>query len=109
MLGFCKIKSHPTPREKKHSEAYIERTVVKYAEELGWQQLKLDGTTSAGKPDRVFWLKNKFIFIEFKKWGGRVSPRQRAWQEINYNKTGRPIYYIDNIRAGKEFFDAISK
>lgn len=56
---------------------------------------------SNGAPDRIFFKKGRFIWVEFKTTGGVVSELQKA--QINkLRESGQEVYIIFSINDFKE-------
>ena len=60
-------------------ESEVEGTAVTWAEENGFIALKLSGPNDRGKPDRLFLINDKAIFIEFKATGEEPTALQWRW------------------------------
>jgi hypothetical protein len=77
------------------SEADIERTCTQLLELDGWRALRTDpvsrcewgkGFGEPGMPDHLYLRylsgsRDQVLWVEFKKRGGKVEPRQKAWHE----------------------------
>lgn len=85
--------------------AGVQRPVVAYAKKQGWVvrwKMKIEGRN--GCPDYWFLRWGKWIVIEFKRPGGKLSEQQvRRIAELR--KNGQPVHVIDNVEDGKALFD----
>lgn len=60
-------------------ESDIERKLVQYCRDKGWECLKLRIDGENGFPDRTVITSNGIYFIELKRPGGKLRARQRVW------------------------------
>jgi len=91
------------PKSKPVLEKTIEAAVVKYAKERGFLVHKMQAGRggTGGWPDRMFIKNGKVFFIEFKRFGGKLSELQKA--RINDLQRERiTVYVVDNIQYGKD-------
>lgn len=87
-------------------ESDIEKKIVSKAKGAGWMTFKLNGPGDKGKPDRVFLAPGgRTVFIEFKAFGGRVSPLQKRCL-AQLTSMGFECYVVDNVDGCWELFDA---
>ncbi len=82
-------------------EKHIEKTCVNLAKKQGFETRKVKFIASNGAPDRIFFKKGRFIWVEFKTTGGVVSELQKA--QINkLREAGQEVYIIFSIDDFKE-------
>ena len=85
------------PRKKKEKD--IETPVCTRAKENGWEVYKFKCENRVGVPDRLFIRFEVIMFIEFKRPGEELRPKQEEQKEIlEYH--GIPVYACDNIEIG---------
>jgi hypothetical protein len=85
-------------------ESTIESAVVRYARRQGVRCVKLAGSHDRGKPDRMFLLRNRVMFMELKRPGGKPTALQLKWQE-ELTAEGFVSLIIDNIKDGCDAVD----
>ena len=79
------------------SEKHIEREVVSRAKLRGITSIKLNTESGRGWPDRMFLIPGgRPLFIEFKRPGGRVSPRQTMIHD-RLQKLGYDVEVHDDV------------
>ena len=84
------------------NEADTEREYCRWAEKLGALCLKLriDGTN--GFPDRTFILDNTFVFVEFKRYDGKLRPMQEVvLEQLRHHNCNWIV--TDNLHEAIEF------
>jgi len=89
-------------------ESTIENAVVRYAKKHGVRSIKLAGSHDRGKPDRVFLYKNRVLFMEMKRQGGKPTELQLKWQR-ELTLEGFTSLIIDNIKDGMTAIDDFIK
>lgn len=89
-------------------ESVIEKNVCKYAESLGWYQLKMASPGTKGVPDRIFFREGETVLVEFKSSKGYLSASQlyiirklRAHKMI--------VLVVSSFDHGKVMFDAFEE
>ena len=92
-----------TVEEVTYNEAYIEKRVCTYAEQIGYFHCKFRSVNNRAVPDRLFINRvGTTIYIEFKKPGLVATPAQkRKHAQMN----GAMIFVVDNVLAGKKILD----
>ena len=81
-------------------EKHIEKTCVNLAKKQGFETRKVKFIASNGAPDRIFFKKGRFIWVEFKTTGGVVSELQKA--QINkLREAGQEVYVIWDLESFK--------
>lgn len=83
------------------SEGYIEKKCVKIAKDKGYNVRKVKFIQINGCPDRMFYKKGHFFFVEFKKEGGKTSAIQ-DYQINLLQEAGIEVHVIDNIEDFKK-------
>lgn len=92
-------------------ESTLERQACLWiSQELGVINSKFNTTSDTGYPDRIFWVPGgKPVLIEFKRPGGKVSPKQK-YQIDRLRKLGYRVEVCTNAKdaykAVKEELDA---
>lgn len=85
------------------SEKRIENAIQIYLDSLGAYHIKNHGSiySRAGTPDITACLDGRFIAIEVKQPGGRVSPLQAAHIELikKANGTAFVAYSLDDVKC----------
>jgi hypothetical protein len=80
-------------------ESYIEGNVQGIAEAHGWLVRKVKWIGRVGCPDRLYMKGGRVLFIEFKRPGKDLEPRQV--REIKRMRNhGVEVHVIDNIAEG---------
>lgn len=75
----------------------IQQACVKEARRLGYKAIKMPVHEESGLPDYQFIGYNSHIFwVEFKRPGERVRPRQRRVIK-QMTEMGQEVYIIDNV------------
>lgn len=99
--------------KKRHKEKYYENKVKEYIKSRGGWFIKYWGGgsfTRPGVPDLLCCYKGRFIAIEMKNKGGRISPAQREEMAQIERAGGIGMFlYPDNINALVAVFEAIDK
>jgi len=85
-------------------ECDVEKAIVDYAEAKGCISIKLNGPHDRGKPDRIFFYKNRCIVIEMKKPGEKPTRLQQSWLD-KFSAQGFIAICRDNIGKGKSSID----
>ena len=76
------------------------------SQELGVINTKFNTTSDTGYPDRIFWVPGgKPVLIEFKRPGGKVSPKQK-YQIDRLRKLG---YRVEVCSNAKDAFKAVKE
>ena len=87
-------------------ESSIEKSIIKYAENSGWIQFKINN--GRGEPDRCILSHNHCFFIEFKSKVGRLRESQKLmftkWCDKDIE-----IYIIKSVEDGKDLIDKKSE
>lgn len=86
-------------------ESKIERTVCEYAKKAGCVTYKFTG--HKGVPDRIFMIKGKTFFIEFKAKGKKPTELQRKTMGDIVSK-GIACYICDDVESGKRIIDSFT-
>ena len=68
--------------------------------------LKWVSPGESGVPDRILVIKGKVIFVEFKKPGGVLSPRQKLWVN-RFEALGVGVRVISSMEEARRFLDEI--
>lgn len=77
-------------------ESVIEHDSMKYAERMGWWEVKLMKCSKNGMPDRLLMRNGRVIFIEFKRPGEEPDKQQRKRHaEIRAHKI--EVYVVDRV------------
>lgn len=86
-------------------ESKIERDNCKFAETLGWRNIKLNGPGDRGKPDRMFFRgpPPQIVFIEYKRTGEKLGPLQVVWRRW-LRQMGFEIHTVDNLEDANAIF-----
>jgi hypothetical protein len=87
-------------------ESSIEKKVVAYAKAQDVMVRKMNGMSYAGWPDRLMITPSgRHFYIEFKRPGGKLSPRQEALiGELRARSV--VVYVVDDAGRGKAIIDA---
>ena len=74
-------------------ESYLERKCVSYCRKIGGYTAKLNPLYNKGAPDRIFTIKGKTFYVEFKTTKGILSPSQKLNCEL-IKSAGGDVYII---------------
>lgn len=87
-------------------ESTIERQCVQAAEADGWSQIKISNNRSW--PDRLFWKRRTYVWVEMKRTGGKPRPQQlRTIQRLN--DQGEHAFYVDTLEGFVARLNALTK
>lgn len=86
------------------SEKRIEQSIQRYLDSIGAYHIKNHGSiySRAGTPDITACINGKFVGIEVKKPGGRVSPLQAAHIEL-IKQAGGVAFVAYSLEETKEY------
>lgn len=82
-------------------ESFIENTCVEYAKKKGYTSRKVQFIQQNGAPDRIFYKKGDFIWVEFKTSGGVISELQKHEQQL-LKQSGQQVFNVWSIDQFKE-------
>ena len=85
----------------KTPEGKLVNQVNKYLKDNGWFQVNLISTSVSGIPDRLILKDGRYIWLELKAEGGRVSPIQ-TYIIDKLKKQGAEVYVIYTLAQLKE-------
>lgn len=85
-------------------ENAVERPVVKYAREQGFEVRKCKWVQHDGAPDRIFMGHGQVFFIEFKAPGEPLRPEQER-EIIKIRSAGTRAFVVDDVESGKLIID----
>lgn len=90
MLGMPQVSQAPLPDGI--SEEEFRRLVVQLAETLGWACYHTHDSRKSdeGFPDQVF-VRERVVYAELKKTGGKLSAKQKRWLSL-LNNAGEETY-----------------
>ena len=84
------------------AEKRIENQIKQYLDSIGAWHIKTHGNmfSKAGTPDIIACLRGRFVAIEVKQPGGRVSPLQMAHIKLirQSNGTAFVAYSLDDVK-----------
>lgn len=80
-------------------EKDTEKQVCDWVEADGGVALKIKIESQRGFPDRLIILSDMVLFVEFKVFGGIVSPQQAKWIDI-LTRLGQKVFVCQSL----EFF-----
>jgi hypothetical protein len=89
--------------QPKRSEKSIQKAVVDYARKRGCIAIKLSTNGrfgTSGWPDYMFLRGSHALFIEFKRQGGKLTPKQGLHIQI-LRDAGFPAEVVDTVEWGK--------
>lgn len=85
----------------------LEKEIERFVRtKLSGYLLKWVSPGETGVPDRMLIIPGKVIFIEFKKPGGKLSPRQQLWID-RLREMKQDVRVICGIEEAKEFVNEI--
>ena len=99
------------PRPSRHPnarflEAAIQRAVARYARGRGFYCVKFVSPQRRSVPDYLLISPGgRFFFVEFKRWGERLTAKQRD-EVRTLRRYGARVYVIDDIAEGKALVNA---
>jgi len=82
-------------------ESAVSRKANKYAKSVGWLCIKLMSPNFAGLPDYLYVRDGEYVFVEFKRPGGKPRKLQRAVHKL-LRKHGAVVLAIDTVEDFKE-------
>jgi len=83
-------------------ESKLEKKVKDFAKTNGIRTFKMEGSSDAGKPDRLFIYKGRCCFIEFKGTNTVIQPKQ-IWYCNKLNRKGTPAIISSDYDECVEF------
>jgi hypothetical protein len=89
------------------SEASIQTAVVDYARKLGFIAIKLSTNGrfgTSGWPDYMFLDRGRAFFMEFKRRGGVLTPKQ-ALRLTALREAGFDGWVVESVDRGKQILD----
>lgn len=91
------------------SEKRIEHQIKQYLDSIGAWHIKTHGNmfSRAGTPDIVACLNGRFIAIEVKRPGGRVSPLQMAHIKL-INQAGGVAFVAYSLEEAKKNIEKLN-
>ena len=89
-------------------EKDIERRLRLRVKALGGKAYKFSSPGNNGVPDRIVLIQGKCFFVELKRPGQDLSPRQRAVRK-DFKKLGFEVYKIDSIEDVDRFLKEAAK
>lgn len=83
------------------NEQQIQTKITNYLKSIGAYTFKTITSNKAGVPDLIACVEGKFIAIEVKQHGGRVSELQKYHQELIKRSGGVAMvaYSVDEVKA----------
>lgn len=75
-------------------ESELERKAVAKAREAGILTYKFTSPSNRGVPDRIFMVKEKMFFIEFKALGKKPTALQKR-EHARIEEAGFPVFVVD--------------
>lgn len=98
------------PGLTKRSEASIQKAVVEYARSKGCIAIKQSTAGrfgTSGWPDYLIITKRgQYLWIEFKRDGGEVTPLQQQ-RHLELLSHGARVIVIDGVAVGKQVIDRV--
>ena len=83
-------------------ESYIENACIDLAKKSGFETRKVKFIASNGAPDRIFFKKDRFFWVEFKREKGGVLSELQIYHQNLLNNAGCEVHNIDSIEKFKE-------
>lgn len=83
------------------TEGYIEKKCRDIAKKNGYEVRKIKFIQCNGCPDRFFFKKGRFFFVEFKNENGKLSELQKKQIQL-LTDAGIEVFVIDNIEDFKK-------
>lgn len=87
-------------------ESKIERELRLQVKAIGGKAYKFSSPGNNGVPDRIVICNGKCYFVELKKPGEDLTPRQKAVGK-HFKKLGFEVYKIDSVEKVGEFINEI--
>ena len=81
-------------------ESKVERDVTAYAKRQGWLAIKIVSPNFAGLPDRLYIRDGEYVFVEFKRPGGKLRKLQVQVRKL-LRRHGAVVLCIDDTVVGK--------
>lgn len=83
-------------------ESGVERPLVRWAQQDGWEVRKLQYVARVGAPDRMFYKDGRVVFIEFKSLKGKLSKMQEREGQRMLN-AGLEYYVVRTLVEGAHY------
>ena len=93
---------------KQISESALERRFVKQVKKMGAYVRKIESPENNGIPDRLVIYKGYHVFVELKRFDGRVQPVQRHEHSM-IRRAGGTVVVINSRSGINEFCSALYK
>lgn len=93
-------------RVDKMLERDVERRLRLGIKALGGKAYKFSSPGNNGVPDRIVLIQGKCFFVELKRPGQDLSPRQRAVRK-DFKKLGFEVYKLDTIDDVAKFLEEV--
>ena len=87
-------------------ESKIERNLRLKVKAIGGKAYKFSSPGNNGVPDRIVICNGKCYFVELKKPGEDLTPRQKVVRK-HFKKLGFEVYKIDSVEKVGEFINEI--
>jgi hypothetical protein len=94
------------PTNKKVTERDIEKQLRLRIAVLGGKAYKFSSPGNSGVPDRIVLIRGKCYFVELKRPGQDLSPRQRAVKR-DFEKLGFEVYRLDSLEDVDKFLKEV--
>lgn len=94
------------PTNKKVTERDIEKQLRLRIAVLGGKAYKFSSPGNSGVPDRIVLIHGKCYFVELKRPGQDLSPRQRAVKR-DFEKLGFEVYRLDSLEDVDKFLKEV--
>ncbi len=89
-------------------ESKIEKELRLQVKAAGGKAYKFSSPGNNGVPDRIVLYKGQSYFIELKKPGEDLTPRQKVVKK-HFNKLGFNVYKIDSVELVTKFVNEVLK
>ena len=89
-------------------ESKIERELRLQVKAIGGKAYKFSSPGNNGVPDRIVICKGKCYFVELKKPGEDLTPRQKVVKK-HFKKLGFEVYKIDSVELIDKFISEVLK
>ena len=89
-------------------ESKIERELRLQVKAIGGKAYKFSSPGNNGVPDRIVICKGKCYFVELKKPGEDLTPRQKVVKK-HFKKLGFEVYKIDSVELVDKFISEVLK
>ncbi len=89
-------------------EKEIEKKVKAYARSKNWLVYKFTSPGHRSVPDDIFMKDGRMFFIEFKKAGKFLTPKQTK-ERLKIMDAGFKVFKIDYVGGGMDLIDNINK